>query len=46
MEGILCGDGGIVKKTSDGGLNWYGVNIPLNGVLYSFKNISVLETIH
>ena len=43
MEGILCGDGGIVKKTSNGGLNWYGVNIPLNGNLYDFKNISFVD---
>lgn len=43
LEGLLCGEGGHVRKTSDGGLNWLGVNIPLGGALSNFQKISIVN---
>lgn len=42
-EGLLSGYGGQVRKTTDSGLNWLGVNINLNGSLCDFEKITVIN---
>lgn len=42
-EGILCGEGGEVLKSTNGGLNWYSPNINLNGILYNFNQLAIVN---
>jgi photosystem II stability/assembly factor-like uncharacterized protein len=42
--GLVCGNLGILRKTSNGGYNWNNVNIPVGGYLYDFRNLSFIDT--
>ncbi|MCU0373440.1 MAG: YCF48-related protein [Ignavibacteria bacterium] len=46
MTGIMCGVGGQVKRTTNGGYNWHNVNIPLNDTLSDFIKMSVIGNQH
>lgn len=46
MTGIKCGVGGLVQRTTNGGYNWYNVNIPLNDTLSSFYKMHVYQNQH
>lgn len=46
MTGIMCGFTGLVKKTTNGGYNWFNVNIPLNDTLSSFRKMSMINNQH
>jgi len=43
LNGVLCGLGGLVNKTTNGGLNWFEPNIQLNGNLYNFYKVSFVN---
>ena len=42
-EGLYCGAVGAFKKTTDGGYNWFSVNIPVGSYLYNFRNFSFID---
>ena len=38
--GIFCGTGRVFKSTN-GGINWYDTNVPVNGFFYMFRKLAV-----
>jgi|WetSurMetagenome_2_1015567.scaffolds.fasta_scaffold62248_2 photosystem II stability/assembly factor-like uncharacterized protein len=43
LNGFLCGDGGLTRKTTNGGYNWFTTNIQLHGNLYNFYKVSFVN---
>lgn len=43
LDGVLSGIGGLLKKTTNGGLNWYTPNINLYGNGYNFYKLSFVN---
>jgi photosystem II stability/assembly factor-like uncharacterized protein len=43
LEGVLCGESGCIKKSTNGGSNWYFSNITMYG-LYSFCKLSFINS--
>ncbi len=41
--GLSCGDVGVFRKTTNGGLNWNYVNIPIGTYLPNFNNLSFIN---
>jgi len=43
LTGLYCDDNGAVRKTTNGGLNWFSINIPVGTFSYSFMNFSFIN---
>lgn len=44
MNGVLCGDGSLIMKSTDGGVSWNQITIPLfNGELPDFFKLSFIS---
>jgi len=43
MEGLFCDDNGRVRKTTNGGYNWFSINIPVGFNTYFFHNFSFIN---
>jgi len=43
LTGLMCGDAGLLKRTTNGGINWYTPNIQLHYIGYSFDKISIVN---
>jgi photosystem II stability/assembly factor-like uncharacterized protein len=43
LNGFLCGEGGLTRKTTNGGINWFTPNIQLHGNLYNFYKVSFIN---
>ena len=43
MEGLYCDNNGRVRKTTNGGYNWFAINIPIGTIGYSFQNFSFIN---
>lgn len=43
LTGLVCGDGGFLQRTTNGGLNWYTPNINLNYMGYDFWDMSIIN---
>lgn len=39
--GLIAGETGVLIKSTNGGTNWFQVNIPLNGIMSDFRDIAV-----
>ncbi len=39
--GLIAGETGVLIKSTNGGTNWFQVNIPLQGIMSSFRDIAV-----
>jgi len=42
MEGLYCGECGALQKTTDGGFNWFPVNVQAS-LLYYFRNLTFIN---
>jgi photosystem II stability/assembly factor-like uncharacterized protein len=45
LTGIICGDGALIIRSTDGGLVWNEVTVPHGGVLSDFFRISVVNNL-
>lgn len=43
LTGLMCGDAGLLKRTTNGGINWYVPNIQLHFVGHTFDKLSILN---
>lgn len=43
LIGLLCGDGGNISRTTNGGINWYTPNIQLHFQGHTFDKLSILN---
>jgi photosystem II stability/assembly factor-like uncharacterized protein len=43
LTGLVSGEGGLIRKSTDGGYNWFDVNINLYNQGYDFVNLSVIN---
>lgn len=43
VTGLMCGDAGLLKRTTNGGINWYVPNIQLHFVGHTFDKLSILN---
>jgi photosystem II stability/assembly factor-like uncharacterized protein len=43
LTGLYCDDNGAVRKTTNGGLNWFSINIPVGTYSYFFRNFSFIN---
>ena len=41
--GLLCGDVGKIRESTNGGYNWFDANINLHNQGYEFKNLSIIN---
>jgi photosystem II stability/assembly factor-like uncharacterized protein len=46
LTGLMCGDMGYLKRTTDGGLTWYTPNINLNYIGYTFNKLATINNQH
>jgi photosystem II stability/assembly factor-like uncharacterized protein len=43
--GLYCDDNGAVRKSTDGGNNWFQINIPVGTIIYTFNNFSFINNL-
>jgi photosystem II stability/assembly factor-like uncharacterized protein len=43
--GLYCDDNGAVRKSTNGGYNWFSVNIPVGSYIYDFQNFSFINNL-
>ncbi len=43
LTGLYCDNDGSVRKTTNGGYNWFLINIPIGGYSYDFRNFSFIN---
>jgi photosystem II stability/assembly factor-like uncharacterized protein len=43
LTGLMCGDGGALLRTTNGGINWYTPNIQLHYIGYNFDKLAVIN---
>jgi photosystem II stability/assembly factor-like uncharacterized protein len=43
LTGLMCGDAGFLKRTTNGGINWYTPNIQLHFQGHTFDKLSILN---
>jgi len=43
LTGLYCDNNGAVRKTTNGGYNWFSINIPIGTISYNFKNFSFIN---
>ncbi len=41
--GLYCDDNGHVRKTTNGGFNWFSINIPVGTISYTFRNFTFVN---
>jgi len=44
LTGLYCDDNGAVRKTTNGGYNWFSINIPVGTYYYFFRNFSFINS--
>lgn len=44
FNGLYCDDNGAVRKTTNGGYNWFTINIPVGTYYYFFRNFSFINS--
>lgn len=45
LVGLYCDDNGAVRKTTNGGYNWFSINIPVGTFSYDFRNFSFINNL-
>jgi photosystem II stability/assembly factor-like uncharacterized protein len=45
LTGLYCDDNGAVRKTTNGGYNWFSINIPVGTFSYDFRNFSFINNL-
>jgi photosystem II stability/assembly factor-like uncharacterized protein len=43
LTGLYCDNNGAVRKTTNGGYNWFTINIPVGSFSYTFRNFSFIN---
>ena len=43
LTGLYCDNNGAVRKTTNGGYNWFSINIPVGAYYYFFRNFSFIN---
>ena len=43
LNGLYCDDNGAVRKTTNGGLNWFSINIQSGTYSYNYRNFSIIN---
>lgn len=43
LKGLYCDDNGSVRKTTNGGYNWFTINIPVGTYEYDFRNFTFVN---
>lgn len=43
LSGLYCDNNGAVRKTTNGGYNWFSINIPVGTYFYFFRNFSFIN---
>lgn len=43
LTGLFCDDAGVVRKSTNGGYNWFTINIPVGTYIYSFRNFTFVN---
>jgi photosystem II stability/assembly factor-like uncharacterized protein len=43
LNGLYCDDEGAVRKSTNGGYNWFTINIPVGSYVYDFQNFTFIN---
>jgi photosystem II stability/assembly factor-like uncharacterized protein len=43
LNGLYCDDAGTVRKSTNGGYNWFTINIPVGYIIYTFRNFTFVN---
>lgn len=44
LNGLYCDNNGAVRKTTNGGYNWFTINIQVGTISYTFRNFSFVNS--
>jgi photosystem II stability/assembly factor-like uncharacterized protein len=44
LTGLYCDNNGAVRKTTNGGYNWFTINIPVGSFSFTFRNFSFINS--
>lgn len=44
ISGLYCDNAGAVRKSTNGGYNWFMINIPVGSYLYDFRNFTFVNS--
>jgi photosystem II stability/assembly factor-like uncharacterized protein len=44
LTGLYCDNAGAVRKSTNGGYNWFTINIPVGSYIYTFRNFTFINS--
>ena len=45
VSGLYCDDNGAVRKSTNGGYNWFSINIPVGSYSFDFQNFTFINNL-